>query len=373
MDETIIMVDLTTSVLVKVQALSVVRTLGRNPVGSDPIFTKETMVTLIKLAGIQKSTEPVDTTVSREALKVIANSIYLNDECKTYLEEEEGINGCLGLLKLPSLSLEAQFLGCRILFFMTIGRQDLVSQLIKGDIASPIEKILSDNVHILQTKTIDRNSPINHWTVMSEALKLLFNLLLVDGRKEQKDTDQPDAPLALKTCLIPIYRMLFDVPFPEPQPLVPPHTQCFHALMQFPYDMSLEVWRSQKDWISQKYSTPEEGGHYVVGHIVDILDRALHALIPGGDPDQSNINHAQADAAVAPVLLVLANLIEGCPYVIPFLASKMLPRQEDRTLPVNEGDHLPAYLIRLMTSTMMPQSRSAICEILFMLCDKDGK
>lgn len=34
---------------------------------------------------------------------------------------------------------------------------------------------------------------------------------------------------------------------------------------------------------------------------------------------------------------------------------------------------MSAYLIRLMTSTMMPQTRDAACETLFVLCDKDGK
>lgn len=45
----------------------------------------------------------------------------------------------------------------------------------------------------------------------------------------------------------------------------------------------------------------------------------------------------------------------------------------DRLKPVNEGFSLSAYLIRFMTSTMMPQTRDAACETLFALCDKDGK
>lgn len=45
----------------------------------------------------------------------------------------------------------------------------------------------------------------------------------------------------------------------------------------------------------------------------------------------------------------------------------------DRLKPVNEGFSLSAYLIRSMTSTMMPQTRDAACETLFALCDKDGK
>lgn len=44
----------------------------------------------------------------------------------------------------------------------------------------------------------------------------------------------------------------------------------------------------------------------------------------------------------------------------------------DRLRPVHQGDKLPAYMIRLMTSTMLPQTRNAICETYFVLCDEDG-
>lgn len=46
--------------------------------------------------------------------------------------------------------------------------------------------------------------------------------------------------------------------------------------------------------------------------------------------------------------------------------------RRDRCLPVHEGFSLPAYMIRLMTSTMMPLTRDGVCETLYVLCDKDG-
>ena len=45
----------------------------------------------------------------------------------------------------------------------------------------------------------------------------------------------------------------------------------------------------------------------------------------------------------------------------------------DRKLPVNRGKSTSSQLIRLMTSTMLPQTRDAICECLFVLCNEDGK
>lgn len=39
------------------------------------------------------------------------------------------------------ISLEAQFLTCRILFFMTVNRPDLVSRLIHANISAPLAKV----------------------------------------------------------------------------------------------------------------------------------------------------------------------------------------------------------------------------------------
>ena len=47
--------------------------------------------------------------------------------------------------------------------------------------------------------------------------------------------------------------------------------------------------------------------------------------------------------------------------------------QSDRNQPVNRGKSTSSQLIRLMTSTMLPQTRDAICECLFVLCNEDGK
>lgn len=83
----------------------------------------------------------------------------------------------------------------------------------------------------------------------SEALKLLFNLLLVGSRTQASDTtgDSGDGKAAtdegnsninktaekFENCLVPIFHLIFHVPYAKPQPLVPPHSQAIHALMQY--------------------------------------------------------------------------------------------------------------------------------------------
>lgn len=96
----------------------------------------------MKLAGLYEPTQVKDTLSSREALKCIANCIFLKEDIKSFFEQEGIISSCQYILQSKDpLSLEAQFLTCRILFFMTVHRSDLVSQLIESNISKSIEKV----------------------------------------------------------------------------------------------------------------------------------------------------------------------------------------------------------------------------------------
>lgn len=370
----------------KTQALSTIRVLGRNPSGSDPLFTKKGVTVLADLAF--KSKEGKDTTSTQEALKCIANCIQLNDSVKVYLEEQDVIGSCQKLLQQSDdrISLDTQFLTCRIIFFLTVNRPDLVTKLIDSQISYAIEKVLTQNISILedpvQAKLINHNVPINPLTVTSEALKLLFNLLLVGTRTQAADStnegnatgeinnDNNKTAEKFENCLVPIFHLIFHVPYAEPQPLVPPHSQAIHALMQYPYVNVAKVWKSQSDWTSTLHN--DDTAHtFIATTLVGLLDRAIHFLIPKGDPDE--VNDASAvDATISPVLLVLRTLAEGDPDLRKSIAKLLLPNGKDRCLPVHEGFSLPAYMIRLMTSTMMPLTRDGACETLYVLCDKDA-
>ncbi|KAG2236730.1 hypothetical protein INT48_000728 [Thamnidium elegans] len=353
----------------KTQALSVIRILGRDPVGSNPLFTKEGISVLLEIAF--KPNQVKDTSSSREALKCIANCIHLNDKIKVYLEEQDVLGSCQYVLQSEDhISLDTQFLTCRILFFLTVNRPDLVTRLIDASISIAIEKVLTQNICILQdtTNLIDRNMPINPLTVTSEALKLLFNLLLVNSRSTEQENTNIEH---FENCLVPIFHLLFQVPYSKPQPLVPPHSQAIHVLMQYPYRIISKVWQSQSDWTSKLYDSAEQSHTFIATTLVHLLDQAVHVLIPDGDPDNLN-NSTQVDAILSPVCLVLRSLAEGEPLLSKAIAKKLLPNEKDRLLPVHEGFSLPAYMIRLMTSTMMPLTRDGVCEMLFVLCDKDA-
>jgi hypothetical protein len=96
---------------------------------------------LVKLA-FQPS-QVKDTSSSQEALKCIANCIHLQDQVKVFLEQENIIGSCQHTLQQSEypISPGTQFLACRILFFMTVNRSDLVSGLIESNISDAIAKV----------------------------------------------------------------------------------------------------------------------------------------------------------------------------------------------------------------------------------------
>lgn len=95
----------------------------------------------MKVGGLLDRDQIIDTPTSREALRCIANCMLLKDSTKQYLEQQDVIISCMHLLNAPKLSLDSQFLKCRILYFMTIGRPDLVKRLIELDIISGLENV----------------------------------------------------------------------------------------------------------------------------------------------------------------------------------------------------------------------------------------
>lgn len=174
------------------------------------------------------------------------------------------------------------------------------------------------------TNLIDRTSPINPLTVTSEALKLLFNLLLVDSRTRSVEQE---AKNSFENCLVPVFRLLFKVPFSEPQPLVPPHSQAIHVLMQYPYNIIAKVWESQSEWTYKLCDSAEQGHTFIATTLVGLLDRSVHTLIPNGDPDDVN-GSEQVDATLSPLLLVLRSLAEGDPLLSKSIAKFMLPNEK---------------------------------------------
>lgn len=119
------------------------------------------MTVLVDLAF--KSKEGKDTPSTQEALKCISNCIQLNEDVKAYLEEQDVIGSCQKLLQSDDrIGLDAQFLTCRILFFLTVNRPDLVTKLIDSHISDAIEKVSNNENHLFLAKVTNMR-PINRY------------------------------------------------------------------------------------------------------------------------------------------------------------------------------------------------------------------
>lgn len=96
---------------------------------------------MMKLGGLLDPNDQKDTALSQEALKCISNCLLLKDATKAWFLENNGIDSCSRLLKTPDLSMESQFLACRILLFTTVNRPDLVKELVKLDIGNSLADV----------------------------------------------------------------------------------------------------------------------------------------------------------------------------------------------------------------------------------------
>ncbi|KAG0167452.1 hypothetical protein DFQ28_006074 [Apophysomyces sp. BC1034] len=357
----------------KTRELQVLKVLGRQVNGSEALFSKRGITVLATVGGLLNPKEVTDTPSSQEALKCLANCILLKETTKVWVDELECIDTCCYILQSPDLSMDTQFLLCRILFFMTVNRHDLVKRLMEIDVAQAIQRISQQHVDVLKSKQpYDSKSPINPVSVVSEALKLLFNLMLVDSRNRSKEEASVSAE-QFQGCLVPIFEILFLIPYPEPLPLSPPHSHAIHAMMQYPQAVMVPVWQAQPQ-LTSLYGSQDEGRELVLDLFIGALDRSVHYLIPNEDPDEtaSSVPEHHVDAILPPMILVLRNMAEAIPEMNKAMGELLLPREGDRVKPVNKGASLAAYMIRLMTSAMLQQTRNAVCELLYVLCDEDA-
>ncbi|KAF9113572.1 hypothetical protein BGX27_001279, partial [Mortierella sp. AM989] len=348
----------------RVLALQALKTLGRATEGCDSIFTEEGIRTLIYHSGLCKATEAsIDKTSSREALKCLANALLLKPTTRPIFERLEGHGQCSLLLKRPNLSNESQFLFSRILFLVTINAASIVKSLIDDHSAV-------DSVGVVLKTQLSRSpdgTMFNQSMVLSEALKYLFNLMIVnptiERSEEAKLTEQEKIQASgtkFQSLLPTIVSILTAIPLSSPNPLEPPHSHAIHVLLNFPISSSaLLVTRSQQA--------------ILLDVLTQILDDTLkHSLNTDEEASTDGLsNGTELDEIVPPLVIVLTNIASAGGEGRAVLKSKLLPDDIDRSKPLEKGDSFTSRLIRRMTSIRFLQIRETVCQLLFVLCDED--
>ncbi|KAI9322721.1 guanine nucleotide exchange factor, partial [Dichotomocladium elegans] len=268
-----------------------------------------------------------DTQRSREALKCLSNCALLKDATRLWIVKHGGVPASYRLLASPVASGEAQFLVCRVLLFLTVDAPDVVEELVSLGIGPTIAKVLDENV----TKFVSNDSQsgpnqISPKLVISEALKLLFNLILVETRRKEGKEEEIGAYFS--GCLAPIYTIVFDIPISKPMPLSPPTNYAVQALMQFPFSA---IYNSWSNYVHRRQNQiPSEALHNICANrMCDILEGTLNYLIPDGNPDNhaSTSSEQNVDATIAPLVLVMRKVMAEDPGFRESFMSRLLPSE----------------------------------------------
>ncbi|KAK0451971.1 guanine nucleotide exchange factor [Desarmillaria tabescens] len=284
------------------QALLAVKTLGKNPSGSETLATASTLSALLGLSISLKD----DPEASSEALRCIANTMLLFEHARgTFIGKDVGGGEtCVGMLD-KSTTPDQVFILSRILFLATVPGPSWIVSLVEDHnhkrrgivdiIASKLDAML---VAIQAGTKLGREA-------MADLLKFTFNLLLHypkmvdaepqtpqagDGQKAMGDFWSPNLDGLLPSLL----RTFYSLPPTFPSPLVSPLTHVIHALITIPISSSLKlIWlgpstperRSSSNSSSPKMSTSSGGDSPVLSQTPpksSTLDRALSVLSVAG-------------------------------------------------------------------------------------------
>ncbi|KAK0205981.1 guanine nucleotide exchange factor [Desarmillaria ectypa] len=284
------------------QALLAVKTLGKNPSGSETLATASTLSTLLGLSTSLKD----DPEASSEALRCIANTLLLFDHARgTFISKDVGGGEiCVGMLD-KSTTPDQVFILSRILFLATASSPSWIVSLVEDHnhkrrgIVDIITSKLDATLIAIQAGTrLGREA-------MADLLKFTFNLLLHYPKMVDAEPQTPQAGDGQRTMgdfwssnldgLLPsLLRTFYSLPPTFPSPLVSPLTHVTHALITIPITSSLRpIWlgpstperRSSSNSSSPKTSTSSGGDSPVLSQTLpksSTLDRALSVLSVAG-------------------------------------------------------------------------------------------
>ncbi|EPS99700.1 hypothetical protein FOMPIDRAFT_1016846 [Fomitopsis schrenkii] len=234
-------------------ALLAVKTLGKDPAGSEVIATSANLSTLLALSRSFKD----DTDASNEALRCIANALLLISYARdTFLRNDVGGGEVAVELLEKTTNAERIFLASRILFLSTVSvasSADFIRALVEtkppGHPGHIIE-IIGAKLDGL-SKSIQSSAKLSR-EAMTDLLKFTFNLLLhypkiANDSEEITTRSEDDAKIIgdfwnerLDGILPPLLRAFNALPPSLPSPLVPPMTHIIHSLITIPVTPSLQ-------------------------------------------------------------------------------------------------------------------------------------
>ncbi|KAF5333430.1 hypothetical protein D9611_002341 [Ephemerocybe angulata] len=235
------------------QALLAVKTLGREPSGSEVIASTDNLKTLLSFQSTFKDIPDAAT----EALRCIANSLLLIESGRS-LFLEKGVDGgdsCVLMLE-KAQAPDQIFILARILFLATAsGSTYLVTMMEKKYNSSYLVDIIGSKLECL-INPVQSGATLAR-EAMTDLLKFTFNILLYYPNMTEAEPQNADQSSngskvlgdfwdpKLTGLLSPILRVFLRLQPSSPCPMAAPLTHTIHALIGFPIAPALKtIWFS---------------------------------------------------------------------------------------------------------------------------------
>ncbi|KAK6528983.1 hypothetical protein TWF694_004208 [Orbilia ellipsospora] len=323
---------------------------GRTTAGSDAIYSKDGITLLSSIA----FRDPCISESSREALRCIANAMFLNRTTSQYFTDGGFVEKASEAYK--SESYDDEFLLGRILFFVTTYSETngLILACVKdhGLVENTNSAITRHAASYAHAHTTSTDTSQMEGMALQDTLKLLYTLTakLEDQKADLFGPIVPD-----------LITILTSVPITPSSPLRPPIHHILDALSNIPLDNDT----TKATLFPAEYPTKH------LFRIVKILDAA--AQVSTGSSSRNSATDEFDDRA-ASLLKLLHEIYPIAPEEAKqFLRESLLPSETERSHPL--GSHisasLPSRLLRLSSSPSTSNTRTLLSTLLFTVSDSD--
>ncbi|TYJ58337.1 hypothetical protein B9479_000883 [Cryptococcus floricola] len=417
-------------------ALTAIKFLGRNPVGSETLLSAQHISILIyhsclpvpgPLAQTPASPSPCSTT-AREALKVLANLLVLSAAGRTKFFRNGGADAVSKALAQPkrdekdeAAHVERIFLLGRLGFLVCLERPDAAKGMVEADVIDALVQ------HLMTLPVVPA-----HYMALSELLKLTNALLSVYPYKSVDKSGQNPWDEQFDIILYPLLHLFYEIPAVE---LSPPLTHVINALLSVPFlPRLLPTWTCVPDTTIEPLSSPTStvrtllhklgnlaspssprmqlapprsrspalgdsnsassspraslsGGrpfgsgssqHKTAfpARLLKVLDTFFSTYLPyPKKPDDKWPQGLVPDEVLPPVLLLLTRAAVGCDTMRVWMKGTLLPPTLDRTPeagPIEKRKGLLGNILRLMGCGGHTLSKVSAGEFMWAVCNGDA-
>ncbi|KAJ6544071.1 guanine nucleotide exchange factor [Mycena capillaripes] len=404
-------------------ALLALKTLGKNPTGSETLGTAPNLSILLELATSLKD----DPEASGEALRCIANALLLIERARSVFITKE-VNGgetCINLLQ-KSTNPDQIFILSRILFLATVHPSSFITSLVEDKRhGNTVVDIIGGKLDLLIVSLLSGTKMAREALV--DVLKFTFNILMHYPKSLEGDSKVigDNWSPKLDPILPPLLRVFHALPPTFPAPIAAPLTHVIHSLITIPVSPALRSeWfagsprssgssspksvpvpvivppspRRNGSSSSSRTHSPVRSGAPGSGTPTSPkagpLDRALsvafsHYFPDATEPDDLSVRElakAEAGPGAAPDSHALDDELSPLVVLITRLCIAdepsrtrtrdwLVPADLDRSAAAGSLESRPDMLgrcLRLLGSVYHPRLKDSVGEMLFAMCDSDA-